>query len=149
MWLQSPSEEILEPKKTKSVPVSIFSPSICHEVMEPAAMILIFLCWVINQLFHCLLSHSSGGSLVPLHFLPLKLYHLHYLKLLIFLLTILIPACDSSSLAFHMMYSVYKLNKKGYNIQPWCNPFPVLNQNVFPCLVLTDVSWPAYKFLRK
>ena len=34
-----------------------------------------------------------------------------YLRLLIFLLAILIPACASSSLAFHMMYSAYKLNK--------------------------------------
>ena len=39
-----------------------------------------------------------------------------YLKLLIFLLEILIPAYDSSNLAFHMMYSAYKLNKQGDNI---------------------------------
>ena len=41
-WLQSPSAGILEPKEIKSVTVSIVSPSICHEVMEPDAMILIF-----------------------------------------------------------------------------------------------------------
>ena len=41
-WLQSPSAVILEPKKIKSVTVSIVSPSICHEVMGPDAMILIF-----------------------------------------------------------------------------------------------------------
>ena len=41
-WLQSPSEVILEPRKIKSVTVSIVSPSICHEVMGPDAMILIF-----------------------------------------------------------------------------------------------------------
>ena len=41
-----------------------------------------------------------------------------YLRLLIFLQTILIPACTSSSLAFLMMYSAYKLNKQGDNIQP-------------------------------
>ena len=41
-----------------------------------------------------------------------------YLKLLIFLPAVLIPACGSSSPAFHMMYSVYKLNKQGDNIQP-------------------------------
>ena len=29
------------------------------------------------------------------------------------------------------------LNKQGDNIQPWCTPFPTLNQSVFPCLVLT------------
>ena len=42
-WLQSPSEVILEPKKIKSVTVSIVSPSICHEVMGLDVMILIFL----------------------------------------------------------------------------------------------------------
>ena len=41
-WLQSPSAVILEPKKIKSLTVSIVSPSICHEVMGPDAMILIF-----------------------------------------------------------------------------------------------------------
>ena len=41
-WLQSPSAVILEPKKIKSVNVSIVSPSICHEVMGPDAMILVF-----------------------------------------------------------------------------------------------------------
>ena len=39
-----------------------------------------------------------------------------YLRLLIFLPAILIPACASSSPAFHMMYSAYKLNKQGDNI---------------------------------
>ena len=38
-WLQSPSAVILEPKKTKYVTVSTFSPSVCHEVMGPDAMI--------------------------------------------------------------------------------------------------------------
>ena len=41
-WLQSPSAVILEPKKTKSLNVSIISPSICHQVMGPDAMILVF-----------------------------------------------------------------------------------------------------------
>ena len=41
-WLQSPSAVILEPKKIKSVTVSIVSPSICHEMMELDAMILVF-----------------------------------------------------------------------------------------------------------
>ena len=41
-WLQSPPEVILEPKKIKSITVSIVSPSICHEVMGPDAMILVF-----------------------------------------------------------------------------------------------------------
>ena len=41
-WLQSPSAVILEPKKIKSVTVSIVSASICHEVMRPDTMIFIF-----------------------------------------------------------------------------------------------------------
>ena len=41
-WLQSPSAVILEPKKRKSLTVSIVSPPICHEVMGPDAMILVF-----------------------------------------------------------------------------------------------------------
>ena len=42
-WLQSQSAVILEPKKIQSVTISIFPPSICHEVMRLNAMILVFL----------------------------------------------------------------------------------------------------------
>ena len=45
-WLQSPSAVILEPKKIKSVMVSIVSLSTCHEVMGPDVMIFIF--WMLN-----------------------------------------------------------------------------------------------------
>ena len=45
-WLQSPSAVILEPKKINSVTVSTISPSICHEVMGPDAMILVF--WMLT-----------------------------------------------------------------------------------------------------
>ena len=72
-----------------------------------------------------------------------------YLRLLIFLLAILIPAWASSSLAFHMMYSAYKFNKKGDSIQPLCTPFPIWNQSIVPCPVLPVASWPAYRFLRR
>ena len=41
-WLQSPSAVILEPEKIKSVNVSTFSTSICHEVMGPDDLILVF-----------------------------------------------------------------------------------------------------------
>ena len=41
-WLQSPSAVILEPPKIKYVTVFIVSPSICHEVMGPDAMIFVF-----------------------------------------------------------------------------------------------------------
>ena len=65
-----------------------------------------------------------------------------YLRLFIFLLTILIPACTSSSPAFYMMSS-------GENIQPWCTPFPTWNHSVVSCPVLTVASWPAYRFLKR
>ena len=58
----------------------------------------------IKRLFSSLLSAISVVSFA-------------YLRLLIFFLEILIPACASSSLAFHMMYSACKLNKQGVNIQ--------------------------------
>ena len=60
-----------------------------------------------------------------------------YLRLLTFLPAILIPACASSSPEFLMMYSACKVNKQGDSTQPWCAPFPILNQSVFPCPVLT------------
>ena len=41
-WLQSLSTMVLEPKKIKSITVSIVSPSICHEVMGPDAVIFVF-----------------------------------------------------------------------------------------------------------
>ena len=44
------------------------------------------------------------------------------------------------------MYSACKLNKHSDNIQP---PFPIWNQSVLPCPVLTAASWPAYRFLRR
>ena len=72
-----------------------------------------------------------------------------YLRLLIFLPAVLITACASSSLAFHVMYSAYNLNKQGDNIQPWGTPFPIWNQSVVPCLVLTVASWLVSRFLRR
>ena len=60
---------IWELKKIKSVTVSIVSPFICHEVMGPDAMILVF--WMLNfKPAFALLSLSSRGSLVLLRFLP-------------------------------------------------------------------------------
>ena len=70
-----------------------------------------------------------------------------YLRLLIFLLAILTPACASSKIAFHMMYSAYKLNKQDDNIEPWCTPFSIWNQSVVPCPVLTVASWPVHRIL--
>ena len=72
-----------------------------------------------------------------------------YLRLLIFLLAILIPACALPSLAFCMMYSAWKLSNQGDDVQPWHIPFPIWNQSVVPCPILTVASWPAYRFLKR
>ena len=69
LWLQSVPTVIFEPKKIKSVTVSTFSPSICHEVMGLNAMIFVFWMLSFKPAFHSLLSLSSRGPLVPLHFL--------------------------------------------------------------------------------
>ena len=68
LWLQSPFTVILEPKKIKSVTVSTVSPSICHEVLEPDAMILVFRMLSFKPTFSLPLSLSSRASLV-LYFL--------------------------------------------------------------------------------
>ena len=63
-----------------------------------------------------------------------------YLRLLVSLPEIFIPACNSSSLACLMMCSAYKLNKQGDNIKPCHTPFSILNQSVVPYKVLTVAS---------
>ena len=105
-WMQSPSAVILEPKKIKSVIVSIVSPSICHEVMRPEAMILVF--WMLN--FKPTFSLSSLTFIKRLFsslLSAIMMVSSAYLRLLIFLPAILIPAYASSSPAFLMMYSAY------------------------------------------
>ena len=148
-WLQSPSAVILEPKKIMSVTVSIVYPSICHEVMRPDAMILVL--WML--IFKSTISLSSFTFIKRLFssssLSAIRVVSSAYLRLLIFLLAILIPVYASCSLAFLMMYSAYKLNKQGDNIQPWCTPFPIWNWSVFLCPVLTVASWLAYRFLKR
>ena len=106
-------------------------------------------CWILSQLFHSPLSLSSRGSLVLFDFLPQGQCLSAYLRLLIFLTATLIPAFASSSLAFHMKYSAYKLNKQGDNTQPWRTPFPVWTQSVDLWQFLSAASWLAYKFLMR
>ena len=106
-------------------------------------------CWTLSQLFplssftfiKTLLSSSSLSAI--------RVVSCAYLRLLIFLLAILIPACAISSPAFLMMYSAYNLNKQGDNMQPWRTAFPIWNQSVVLCPVLTVASWPAYRFLKR
>ena len=104
---------------------------------------------VMSASFFTLLSHFRQEALRFFLAFCHRVVSSVYLRLLIFLLAILIPACASSSPAFHMMYSAHKLNKQGDNIQPWHTPFPILNQSVVPCPVLTVSSWRAYRFLRR
>ena len=142
-WLKSPSAVILELKNIKSVTVSTVSPSTCHEVMGPDAMILIF--WMMS--FKPTFSLSSFTFIKRLFssssLSAISVMSSAYLRLLIFLLAILIPACASSSPAFLMMYSALKLNKQGDNIQPWCTPYlePVCcSMTSYNCCFLTCIQ---------
>ena len=103
-WLQSPSAVILEPKKIKPVTIP---PYICHEVMGPDAMMLVF--WMLSlkptfslSSFSFIKRLFSSSSLSAI-----RVVSSVYLRLLIFLLAVLTPACASSSPALHMMYPAY------------------------------------------
>ena len=120
-WLQSPSAVILEPQKIVCHCFHGF-PIYLHEVMGPDAMIFIF--WMLS--FKPTFSLSSFTFLKRLFssssLSAIRVVSSAYLRLLIFLLAIFIPACASSSPVFLMMYSAYKLNKQGENIQPLEEP---------------------------
>ena len=113
LWLQSPSAVIWEPKKIKSDTVSTVSPSICYEVMGLDAVIFVFRILSFKPTFSLssftfikrLFSSSSLSAI--------RVVSSAYLRLLIFLPAILIPACASSSQTFLMMYSACKLNRQG------------------------------------
>ena len=95
-WLQPPSAVIMGPKKIKSITVS---PSICHEVMGPDAMILVF--WMLG--FKPTLSLSSFTFIKRLFsssLFAIGVVSSAYLRLLIFLPAILIPACASPAQRF-------------------------------------------------
>ena len=68
-WLQSPSAVILEPKKIKSLTVSMVSPSIYHEVMALDAMVLVFWMLSYKPAFSLFSFTFIRGSLVPFCFL--------------------------------------------------------------------------------
>ena len=117
--------------------------------MGPDAMILVFRMLSFKPAFS-LSSFTLNKRLFNSSSLSaIRVVSSAYLRLLIFLTAILIPVCDSSSQVFPMMYSAYKLNKQGDNIQPWHTPFPIWNESVVSCPVLTAASWPAYRFLRR
>ena len=129
--LQSPSVVILEPKKIKSVTVSIVCPSICHEVIGPDAMIFIF--WMLS--FKSAFSLSSFTFIKRLFSCSLisagRLVSFAYLRLLILLLAVLIPVCASSNPAFHMMYSASKVTMYSHILlsQLWASPLFMSGSN--------------------
>ena len=102
-----------------------------------------------SQLFHSPLSCSSRDSLDSLLLSVIRVESCAYLRLLVILPAVLITACASSSLAFPRMYSAYKLNKQGNNIQPCHTPLLILKQSVVPCPIITLASWPTYRFLKR
>ena len=148
-WLQSQSTVILEPKKRKSVTASTFSPSSCLAELGPDVIILGFVCLFVCLFFNiyslnCFLLLSSftlikrvfSSSLLSV----IRVVSSTYLRLLMFLLLILIPAYNSSSPAFLIMCSVYRLSKQGANKQPCCAPFSILNNSIVPYKVVTVAS---------
>ena len=152
LWFHGCSHHLqwfLEPPKIKSATASTVSPSISHEVKGLDAMILIF--WMLS----CKPTSSLSSFTFIKRFFSssllssIKVVSSAYLRLLIFLPAVLIPACVSSSPAFLMMYSAYKLNKQGDSVQTWCTPFSVWNKSVVPCPVLTVASWHTYRFLKR
>ena len=141
-WLQSPSTVILEPKKKKSVThfssvqfshstVHLFPFYLpcsnwggCHDLilfylvfsLKPALSLSSFI--LIKSLF-------SSSSLSAI-----RMVSSAFLRLLMFLLPILILACNSSSPAFLMMCSAYRLNKKVDTRSCLNTLFSILNQSV-------------------
>ena len=117
--------------------------------MGPDAMIISF--WIFS--FKPAFSLSSFTFIKRLFssssLSTLRVVFSAYLRLLIFLPAILTPGCASSNPSFHMMYSAYKLNIHGDHIQPWLTPFPIYNEIVLLCPVLTVASWPSYRFLKR
>ena len=111
-WLQSQFAVILEPQKIKSVTVPIDSPSTCHEVMEPDAIILVFW-WLSFKPAFSLSSFTFIKRLFSSSSLSaIRVVSSAYLRLLVFLPALLIPACASSCPAIYLMYSEYKVNKE-------------------------------------
>ena len=146
-WLQLPCAVTLEPHKKSQcfhcfpIYLSWIDGTGCHDLSF--LMLSFKLTFSFSSFtFIKMLFNSSSLSAI-------RVVSSVYLGLLIFLPAILIPACPSSSPAFHMMCSAYKLNKHGDNIQPWRTSFPLWNQSSVPCPVLTVASWTAYRFLRR
>ena len=115
---------------------STVSPFICHELMGPDAMILVFLMLSFKPTFSL-----SSFSFIKRLFSSSSLSAIRvvlsaYLMLLIFLSSVLIPSYALSILAFHTLCSADKLNKQGDNIlEPVC-----CSMSNFSCCFLTCIQ---------
>ena len=110
-WLQPPSPVILEPPKIVCHCFHCFPIYLPWSWWDQMPWSQFSECWVLSQLFHSPLS-LSRGSFSSSSLSAIRVVSSAYLRLLIFLLAILIPACALSSPVFLRMYSAYKLNKQ-------------------------------------
>ena len=121
--LQSLSTVILEPKKRKSVTASTFFPSICHEVMGPDSMILVF--WMLCfkpafslSYFTFIKKLFSSSSLSAIRLMSSAYLRFCYFSCQSWFQLVIHPAQRFTSCTLHI-----KLNKQGDYVQPWRTPF--------------------------
>ena len=162
MCLWSPSAVILEPKKIKSLTVSVASPSICHEVMGPDAMIVVFLMLRFKPIFSLssltLIKRLFSSS--PLS--AIRVVSSAYWRLLTFHLETLIPACSSHNLAFCKMCSACvpacvlsrfsRVDFQGVFPTQGSNPClmsPALAGRLFAASAFWEALYSAYKLNRQ
>ena len=114
-FLQSPFKVILEPQKRKYDTTSALSSPICHEIMGLDAMILVFFLVFSFKLALSLSSFTLIKRLFSSYLLSaIRVVSSAYLRLWLFLPPMLIPACNSSSPPFLMMYSEYRVKQYIY-----------------------------------
>jgi len=139
-WLQSSSTVILEPKKIKSVTAATVSPSICQEVMGSDDLILVFLILSFKPAFSLSSFTLSKRLFSSSSLSAIRVVSSAYLRLVVFLPAILIPAYNSSSI-FHDVLCLE--NSHGQRIlvgySPWgCKELDMTER-------LSIAQHPAYK----
>ena len=125
-------------------------PAICHEVMRPDAMIIVF-CMLSFKPMFLLSSFTYIKRLFSSSFSAIRMVSSAYLRLLIFLLPILIPACASSGPAFLVIYSAAAAAAKSLQLcltlcdpidgSPPGSPIPGIFQ-------ARTLEWVAFSFSR-
>ena len=139
-WQQSSSTVILEPKKIKSVTAATFPASICHEVMGSDVLILVFLILSFKPAFS--LSFTLSKRLFSSSSLPaIRVVSSAYLRLVVFLPAVLIPAYNSSSI-FHDVLCLE--NSCGQRILACYSPWGYKELDMTERLSIAQHS--AYKF---